>query len=160
MGARTRRRRRFYRRFTWRRGNPHRGTVAPRPAHACTGQNGGRNAGPTVVRSGSVYGSNTWRARTSRVMECSRPREGTASGRRERAQTPRRRASRAGARAASRSAFLCRTGNVWPRLTQHFATKVYQVMNRKVVDLTTLYHLHKGRMVFFSTDFAQITVKL
>jgi hypothetical protein len=33
-------------------------------------------------------------------------------------------------------------------------------MNRKVVDLTTLYNFYKGRMVFFSTDFAQITAKL
>jgi hypothetical protein len=31
------------------------------------------------------------------------------------------------------------------------------VVNRKVVDLTTLYHFHKGRMVFFPMDFAQIT---
>jgi hypothetical protein len=27
-------------------------------------------------------------------------------------------------------------------------------MNRKVVDLTTLYNFHNGRLVFFSTDFA------
>jgi hypothetical protein len=33
-------------------------------------------------------------------------------------------------------------------------------VNSKVVDLTTLYHFHKVRMVFFSTDFAQITAKL
>jgi hypothetical protein len=33
-------------------------------------------------------------------------------------------------------------------------------MNRKVIDLTTLYNFHKGRMVFFSTDFAQIVAKL
>jgi hypothetical protein len=28
-------------------------------------------------------------------------------------------------------------------------------MNRKVVDLTTLYNFYKGSIVFFSTDFAQ-----
>jgi hypothetical protein len=33
-------------------------------------------------------------------------------------------------------------------------------MNSKVVDLTTLYNFHKGRMVFFSMDFAQIVAKL
>jgi hypothetical protein len=33
-------------------------------------------------------------------------------------------------------------------------------MNRKVVDLTTLNNFYKGRMVFFLTDFAQITAKL
>jgi hypothetical protein len=33
-------------------------------------------------------------------------------------------------------------------------------MHRKVVDLTTLYNFHKGRMVFFSMDFAQNAAKL
>jgi hypothetical protein len=33
-------------------------------------------------------------------------------------------------------------------------------MNRKVVDLTTLYNFHKGCLVFFSTDFAQNAAKL
>jgi hypothetical protein len=37
---------------------------------------------------------------------------------------------------------------------------VHKVVNRKVVDLTTLYNFYKGRMVFFSTDFAQIEAKL
>jgi hypothetical protein len=31
---------------------------------------------------------------------------------------------------------------------------VHRVVNRKVVDLTTLYNLYKGLMVFFSTAFA------
>jgi hypothetical protein len=31
---------------------------------------------------------------------------------------------------------------------------VHNVVNRKVVDLTTLYNFHKGRLMFFSTDFA------
>jgi hypothetical protein len=34
------------------------------------------------------------------------------------------------------------------------------VVNRKVVDLTTLYNFYKDRMVFFSTDFAQTGPKL
>jgi hypothetical protein len=34
------------------------------------------------------------------------------------------------------------------------------VVNRKVVDLTTLYNFYKGSMVFFSTVFAQIAAKL
>jgi hypothetical protein len=33
-------------------------------------------------------------------------------------------------------------------------------MNRKVVDLTTLYNFYKGRLVFSSTDFAQNVAKL
>jgi hypothetical protein len=33
-------------------------------------------------------------------------------------------------------------------------------MNRKVVDLTTVYHFHKGGIVFFSTDLAQNAAKL
>jgi hypothetical protein len=33
-------------------------------------------------------------------------------------------------------------------------------MNRKVVDLTTPYNFHKGRMVFFLTDFVQNGAKL
>jgi hypothetical protein len=35
-----------------------------------------------------------------------------------------------------------------------------KVMNRKVVDLTTIYHFHKGRMMLFSMDFAQSAAKL
>jgi hypothetical protein len=60
----------------------------------------------------------------------------------------------AGARAVLRSADMCRTGNVWLRLTRNFSTKVHQVVNRKVVYLTTLYNFYKGSRVFFSTDFA------
>jgi hypothetical protein len=37
---------------------------------------------------------------------------------------------------------------------------VYKVVNRKVVDLTTLFNFFKGHMVLFSTDFAQIAAKL
>jgi hypothetical protein len=33
-------------------------------------------------------------------------------------------------------------------------------MNRKVVDVTTLYNFSKGFIVFFSTDFAQSAAKL
>jgi hypothetical protein len=35
-----------------------------------------------------------------------------------------------------------------------------KILNRKFVDLTTLYNFYKGRLVFFSTDFAQTAVKL
>jgi hypothetical protein len=34
------------------------------------------------------------------------------------------------------------------------------VVNRKVVDLTTLYNFYKGSRVFFSKDFAQSAAKL
>jgi hypothetical protein len=37
---------------------------------------------------------------------------------------------------------------------------VHKVVNRKVVDLTTLYNFYKDSRVFFSTDFAQIVAKL
>jgi hypothetical protein len=33
-------------------------------------------------------------------------------------------------------------------------------MNRKFVDLTTPYNFHKGRLVFFSTDFAETSCQL
>jgi hypothetical protein len=37
---------------------------------------------------------------------------------------------------------------------QKFRIEVYQVMNRKVVDLTTLYNFYNGSIVFFTTNFA------
>jgi hypothetical protein len=52
------------------------------------------------------------------------------------------------------------TGPVRAIETQIFATKVHQVMNKKVVDLTTLYNFHKGFRVFFSTDFAGTSCQL
>jgi hypothetical protein len=47
-----------------------------------------------------------------------------------------------------------RTAPVWPSFSQKSWIEVHKVMNRKVVDLTTLYNFCKGRLVFFSTDFA------
>jgi hypothetical protein len=55
---------------------------------------------------------------------------------------------------------LFRTGPVRAIKTQFFATKVHQGVNRKVVDLTTLYNFHKGFMVFFSTDFVGTSCQL
>jgi ribosomal protein L19E len=52
------------------------------------------------------------------------------------------------------------TGPVRAIKTQFFATKVHQVMKRKVEDLTTLYNFHKGSKVFFSTDFAGTSCQL
>jgi hypothetical protein len=56
------------------------------------------------------------------------------------------------------------TVSVYPALNASNSKKncieVLKVMNRKVVDLTTLYNFHKGRIVFFSTDFAQTAAKL
>jgi hypothetical protein len=52
------------------------------------------------------------------------------------------------------------TGPVRAIETQIFATKVHQVMNWKVVDLTTLYNFHKGSRVFFSMDFAGTSCQL
>jgi hypothetical protein len=44
--------------------------------------------------------------------------------------------------------------------TPEILIEVHQVVNRKVVDLTTLYNYYKGSRVFFSTDFAQSAAKL
>jgi hypothetical protein len=52
------------------------------------------------------------------------------------------------------------TGPVRAIETQIFETKVHQVMNRKVVDLTTLYNFHKGSRVFFSMGFAEMSCQL
>jgi hypothetical protein len=40
------------------------------------------------------------------------------------------------------------------RFSLKFCTEVHKVVNRKDVDLTTLYNFYKGLMVFFSTVFA------
>jgi hypothetical protein len=37
---------------------------------------------------------------------------------------------------------------------------VHKAMNRKVVDLTTLYNFQKGHIVFFSMDFAGTSCQL
>jgi hypothetical protein len=47
-------------------------------------------------------------------------------------------------------------GPIWTVQTRDFATEVNQVINRKVVDQSTLYNLYKGCMGFFSTICAQI----
>jgi hypothetical protein len=46
------------------------------------------------------------------------------------------------------------------RFSPNIWIEVYTVVNRKVVDLTTLYNFYKGSRVFFSTDFAQNAAKL
>jgi hypothetical protein len=69
----------------------------------------------------------------------------------------------AGDVAARALAFLHQTmltTPIWLSITQKFSTQVHYAMNRKVVDLTTLYNFHKGSIVFFSTDFAQSAAKL
>jgi hypothetical protein len=56
---------------------------------------------------------------------------------------------------ASRSAcFFARTASVRNKFSPNSCIKVQYVVNRKVVDLATLYNFCKGRLVFFSTDFA------
>jgi hypothetical protein len=49
-----------------------------------------------------------------------------------------------------------RLGPVQLCFTPIFSTEVNKVINSKVVDLLILYHLHKGRIAFFSVVFAQI----
>jgi hypothetical protein len=72
-----------------------------------------------------------------------RPREGAAA--RGRAT------SRRGAR-SSQKLFQLRPLQV--RFSLKFGTEVHKVVNRKVVDLTTLCDFYKGFMVFFLTVFA------
>jgi hypothetical protein len=79
----------------------------------------------------------------------------------------RRRRARRGARAVRdiaarrRPARNCVSVPCFERVKlQKNCIEVLKVMNRKVVDLTTLYNFHKGRIVFFSTDFAQTAAKL
>jgi hypothetical protein len=92
-------------------------------------------------------------------------REGTSEGARV-ARTSRRRTARAralwraGARATSRRPEIV---SDWPCSSDKnsiFPTKVHQGVNRKVVDLTTLYNFHKGSRVFFSTDFTGTSCQL
>jgi hypothetical protein len=59
-----------------------------------------------------------------------------------------------------RLAKLCPSVPVRTRKTRKSWIEVHKVLNRKVVDLTTLYNFHKGRIVFFSMDFAQFEAKL
>jgi hypothetical protein len=65
---------------------------------------------------------------------------GTSLGRRERARTSRRRTVRWSAGDVAPVLKLFRTGPVRAIKAQFFATKVHQGVNRKVVDLTTLYN--------------------
>jgi hypothetical protein len=44
--------------------------------------------------------------------------------------------------------------------SQNFWIEVQYVVNRKFVDPITLYNFHKGRLVFFSTDFAGTSCQL
>jgi hypothetical protein len=44
--------------------------------------------------------------------------------------------------------------------SQNFSTKVDQVINRKVVDQTTLYNFYKDRIGIFSTKSAQMACQL
>jgi hypothetical protein len=78
------------------------------------------------------------------------------------ARTPRaaRRGRGAAGRATSHSgAKLFHCALACPRVSPYFEIEMHQGVNREVVDLTTLYNFHQGRMVFFSTDFAQIVAK-
>jgi hypothetical protein len=90
------------------------------------------------------------------------PQEGAGA-----ARTPRwrgRGAARAAARATRRGGALWRRKMSMcpclPGVSPDFEIKVHQVMNRKVVDLTSLYNFHKGSRVFFSTDFAGTSCQL
>jgi hypothetical protein len=120
---------------------------------------GGWTGGPKRAWTTATHGAASGRARSSRHLGA-----WAAWGRRglERraARTPRRRGAGAGWRGVGQPA----TVSQYPALNASNSKKncieVLQVVNRKVVDLTTIYNFHKGRMVFFSTDFAQTAAKL
>jgi hypothetical protein len=49
---------------------------------------------------------------------------------------------------------------VWPEFSPKCWTEVHQGLNRKVVDLASLYNFYKGCMAFFSTNRAQIACQV
>jgi hypothetical protein len=49
---------------------------------------------------------------------------------------------------------------VWLEFSPKSWTEVHQGLNRKVVDLASLYNFYKGRMVFFSTNCPQIACQI
>jgi hypothetical protein len=112
VGARIRRRRRFCRRFTWRRGNPHRDTAVPQPARA-------HRAERRVDR--WTKGGAAGRCVPEKHVACA-DFKGLgvlpASERCERAQTLRQRASRAGARGSAGDVAVCLPVSDWQRLTK------------------------------------------
>jgi hypothetical protein len=55
--------------------------------------------------------------------------------------------------------YTFQTDPVQARFSPKNCIKVHKAMNRKLVDLTTLYNFHKGRLVFFSTDFVGTSAK-
>jgi hypothetical protein len=157
------------------RAHGHQGVPGPK-ASACVRDRGAhrgdhRSDGGPFGRSGVAYGrhiarggedfkgpSGVWRlgklgARTPRLFGA---RAGATSVWR---RAPARRRVVASAR-ERRAHFMCRTGSVWPRFAQKSWIVVHKVMNMKVVDLTILYNFHKGRTVFFSTDFAGTSCQL
>jgi hypothetical protein len=61
---------------------------------------------------------------------------------------------------ASVGLISCHSSPVRALKTPEIWIEVHQVVNRKVVDLTTLHDFYKGSREFFSTDFAQSAAKL
>jgi hypothetical protein len=55
---------------------------------------------------------------------------------------------------------FAQTAAVQNTFSPNFLIDVQHVMNRKAVDLTTLYNFQKGHIVFFSTDFAATSCQL
>jgi hypothetical protein len=123
-------------------------TVASRGARGRTTADGPRGTARCRTAARSVRrsrGAGHWEGTL-------RPWEGARRGRRsDKAR---------GRDSAHDAAKLCHCVPVWTRKTLKSWIEVHKVVNRKVVELTTLYNFYKGRMVFFSTDFAQTTAKL
>jgi hypothetical protein len=88
------------------------------------------------------------KARAGTDVETEEGGRGAASAARWRAWARTRR----GARERVRGGLLFRCAPVRRVKSSKICTKVLQVVNRKVVDLITLYNFHKSRIVFFSTD--------
>jgi hypothetical protein len=103
---------------------------------------------------GAGFGD-AWRVGKARTPRWAGP--GAGAGRRAVARCER---GAEGARGSAGWMFLCRTDAVWPRFAPKFWIEVHKVMNRKIVDPTTLYNFYKGSRVFFSTDLAGTSCQL
>jgi hypothetical protein len=99
-----------------------------------------------------------------KASECSPPRDRAASGRRERPGLRGRRGSGATrdvvARRGVGSPQLCQCTLFRTLKTQKNWIGVLKVVNRRVVDLTTLFNFYKGSRVFFSMVFAGTACQL
>jgi hypothetical protein len=135
-----------------------RAALRPADRGRASGTRAPGDSGRTAGLCDELYGSATFQAPSACVL----PRDGAdALGRRGAARVPRH-----GCRCVERrhgalerghvaaGLHFARTASVRNKFSPNSHIEVQYVVNRKVVDLATLYNFCKGRLVFFSTDFA------